>query len=50
MPLSRREQFAQAIRDYPAYAGRPGWSYGLDNLDFQDFVLEFSDYLDAEVD
>lgn len=40
---------AVAIRDYPAHAGRPGWQYGLDPLDFEDFVPELADYVMAVI-
>jgi len=39
----------KAIRDYPAHAGRPGWSYGLDNLDFRDFVPELAEFIAASL-
>jgi len=35
----------KAIRDYPAHASRPGWSYGLDDLDFTDFVPELAEFI-----
>jgi hypothetical protein len=44
-----RGLIAVAIRDYPAHAGRPGWSYGLDDLDFEDFVPDLADYIMAVV-
>lgn len=40
-----RGLIAKAIRDYPGYSGRPAWSYGLDDLDFEDFVPELADFI-----
>ena len=35
----------QAIREYPARAGRPDWLYGLDDQDFEDFVPELAAFI-----
>lgn len=35
----------EAIRSYPAAAGRQDWTYGLDNLDFAEFVPDFAGHL-----
>lgn len=44
-----RGLIAKAIRDYPASAGRPGWFYGLDHLDFEDFVPELANHIMAVI-
>lgn len=40
-----RGLIAKAIRDYPATTPRGDWKYGLDDLDFEDFVPELADHI-----
>lgn len=41
-----RPVLEEAIRSYPQWSmGRPGWTYGLDDLDYGDFVPELANWL-----
>lgn len=34
-----------AIREFPQFYGKPGWTYGLDDLDFEDFIPRLAWYV-----
>jgi hypothetical protein len=41
----KEQVIEEAIRSYPASIGRKDWKYGLDDLDFEDFVPELSQHI-----
>lgn len=47
--MTLRETIAQAIRDYPTHANRPGFQYGLDDLDFEDFVPDLTNFIEDAI-
>lgn len=44
-----RGLIAKAIREYPATISRGDWKYGLDDLDFEDFVPDLADHIMAVI-